>query len=193
MTLKPSGKLPKSSTKTTRQRGGVEVTSGRSVARHAPPIPSPPDLQQVSVRGLYTDQVSVVAKTVASLHLLPGRLEADDADASRPVLVPFAEMRLGGGLMADLKADEPLDEDFEPGTVFTANLSMENFAFILLDLTSDLARMCSEVAALGKGDLAVDPARMAHVRYFVAHLERQARSCRLRLDNAFGAPALAES
>lgn len=158
-------------------------------------IPSPPDLSPVSVHGRYADNVSVIPKTLASLHLVPGRLDADGDEKPR-VLIPFAEMRLGG--MNIHQAPEFLPsgdderasgdgEDADPPTLFAANLPLENLAYVLLDLTSDLKRICGEVCAMS-GELAVDPARMAHVRYFVAHLERQARQCRLRIDNKYGPP-----
>jgi hypothetical protein len=149
-----------------------------------PVIPSPPELKPVMVHGLYVDSVSVIPKTAASLHLLPAWLDDDDAEEKPKVLVPFAEMRLGGG---SIQASVTDGEDIDPPTLFTASIPLENLAYILLDLTSDMKRICNEICSMS-GDLAVDPARMAHVRYFAAHLERQARLCRFRIDSRYGAP-----
>lgn len=150
-------------------------------------IPRPPELQAVSIHGLYVDSVNVIPKTAASLHLMPGRLDSAEEDVRRKVLVPFVELRLGGGKLKDIENDGDIAEEDVP-TLFTANVPLENLAFMLLDLTSDLKRICQEVCSLGNGELTVDSARMAAVRYFVAHLERQARSCRVRLDDHYGEP-----
>jgi len=149
-----------------------------------PVIPSPPDLKPAMVHGVYVDSVSVIPKTLASLHLVPARLDDDAAEEKPKVLVPFAELRLGGGSIKEVAKD---GEEGDLPTLFAANIPLENLAYILLDLTSDLKRICNEICSMS-GDLAVDPARIAHVRYFAAHLERQARQCRFRIDSRYGVP-----
>lgn len=156
--------------------------------RRPPPIPQPPEPRAVAVHGSYAENAVAIPRTIASLHLLPAVLEPDADGEHDKILMPFAEVRLGGG---SLRAG--VDTDEEPPTLFTANMPIENLAYILLDLTADLKRMCREVCEMGQGPLAVDAVRMAHVRYFVAHLERQARLCRLRLDAFYGAPDIPDS
>lgn len=160
------------------------TTPTPAAARVASPIPSPPELKAIGVAGGFPETVAVVARTTAALHLVTGTIDEDDENR-RKVLLPFAEVRLGGGDFSTMR--EMNDEDDLP-TLFSATMSLENLAFMLLDLTNDLRRVCTETIAIGGGELAVDQTRMAHVRYFVAHLERQARSCRLRLDQAYGEP-----
>ncbi|MEG3159422.1 hypothetical protein U1763_02795 [Sphingomonas sp. LB2R24] len=151
----------------------------------------PTGIQPVSVSGVFIDSVSTIAKTSATLHLLPGLLgEPEQKDATK-ALIPFAEIRLGGRPVGDAGSDETVPPDDVP-TMFTANVPLENLAFLLLDLTNELKRACTEVCGLGRDGLDVDHARMAVVRYFVAHLEREARQCRSRLDKAFGEPSSAE-
>ncbi|MEG3166573.1 hypothetical protein U1737_00005 [Sphingomonas sp. LB3N6] len=139
----------------------------------------------MTVSGTFTEKLSVVSRTSASLHLLTARVDVGEDQPPERVLLPFAEFRLGGAAMADAK---DLSEEDDPPTLLAGYLTLENLAFMVLDLTRDLKRVCSEVTALGSGDLSVDPQRMAHVRYFAAHIERNARACRLGLDKAFGAP-----
>jgi len=152
-------------------------------------IPPPPALAPVSVNGTFVDGTKLVTRTAASLHLTTGRLSTGDDAETRKVLVAFAEMRLGGSPVGrEQPDDEADDEDTE--TLYATSMPLENFAFVLLDLARDLNRMCGEVTALHAANLTVDPARMAAVRYFVAHLERQARTCRVKLDEAYGVPDL---
>lgn len=161
----------------------------QSVSKPRPRIPSPPDLAPVQLSGTYIESVSVVARTLAQLHLSPGRIEEEQASELTKVLLPFAEVRLGGGAIGELATDDnsEIETDTLP-TLFTTSLPLENLAFVLLDLTSDLKRMCHEICEMGDGALGVDRARMAHVRYFLAHLERQARLARIRLDDRYGIP-----
>lgn len=154
------------------------------------PIAEPPEIDTVSIGATFTDGLKVIARTNAALHLIPGRIESEDDTPGKKVLVPFAEMRIGGARVADI--DETFDpEDSE--TLHTSTVSLENMAYMVLDLATDLRRLCAEAVQLSQGELAVDPVRMAHVRYFVAHLERQARICRLSLDKCYGAPEDAEA
>ena len=157
------------------------------IRRAASAIPGPPEIEPVAMSGRFVDTVSIVPRTNASLHMMPGRFGKPGDEQRRKVLVPFAEMRLGGMPIKKLVEAEDQDES-DPPTIFSASLPLENLAYVLLDLTNDLKRMCQEVCAIGDGELAVDPARMAHIRYFVAHLERQARLCRMGLDQKYGAP-----
>ena len=149
----------------------------------------PPDLKPVVIGGLFPDTVNVIPKTLVSLHLMTGRLEEEgEAEGRQKVLVPFAELRLGGGSIAEMLNDGLIADNADPPTLFATTLSIENTAFVLLDLMSDLRRICVEVTSLAQGELVVEPGRMAHVRYFVAHLERQARLCRRSLDQVYGEP-----
>jgi hypothetical protein len=180
VTTKPRKSAPRST-------GATRTTPARLAS---PSIPAPPAVKPATMVSAFTKSINIVPRTAATLHLMPGRLEDGSKEEQTKVLVPFAEVRLGGGVIADLPA-ELTDEDEMP-TLFSANMPLENLAFVLLDLTSDLKRLCTEAAAISGGELSVDPARMAHVRYFVAHLERQARQCRLRLDQAYGEPTTKE-
>ena len=149
------------------------------------PIPEPPELEAVSINATFPDGLKVIARTNAALHLITGRLESEDETPGKKVLVPFAEMRIGGARVDDI--DESFDPD-QSETLHTSTVSLENMAYMVLDLATDLRRLCAETTQLSQGDLAIDPVRMAHVRYFVAHLERQARICRLSLDKCYGPP-----
>jgi hypothetical protein len=146
-------------------------------------------VKAVQVSGAFIDSVKIIPKTIATFVLSLGRLGDSDDEDSQKVLVPFAEVRLGGGPISEM-VDGARSEDEDPPTLFLESLPLENLAYVLLDLTGDLKRICYEICSLGQSELAVDPARMAHVRYFMAHLERQARLCRIRLDQTFGAPEL---
>ena len=148
-------------------------------------IPQPPELREATITGSFTDGLQVISRTSAGLHILPGRVDGEDGEKSRKYLLPFAEVRLGGGKMAEM---DPDDEGRDPPTILTATLSLENMAFMVYDLMRDLRGLCSETSSIVGGKLAVDPTRMAHVRYFVAHIEKQARACRVELDKAFGEP-----
>lgn len=163
----------------------TELRSTPPLKRRLPPIPTPPEVRSVAISGSYPDSLSAIIRTNASLHLVTGRLEGETDQPPERVLLPFAEFRLGGGTMEEVK---DLTEDDDPPTLLSKSVSLENMAFMVLDLAQDLKRMCAEVSSIGRGSLSVDPQRMAHVRYFVAHLERQARSCKIGLDKAFGAP-----
>lgn len=190
MALKATGTKVIVGRKPPKQRGVVVKQAGAIVSS----IPKPPEVLPVGVGGMFIDTVSVIPKTSASLHLLPGKLdvgtksEGEGKSDRVKVLIPFAEVRLGGNPIGE--DDHNLEEhgNIDPPTVFEANLPLENLAFVLVDLANDLKRMCGEVADIGDGSLKVDPARMAVVRYFVAHLERQARQCRIKLDATYGTP-----
>lgn len=158
------------------------------VAIHPPPrapIAEPPEIGTVSIGATFPDGLKVIARTAAALHLTTGQLDSEDGTPGKKVLVPFAEMRIGGARVADI--DDTFDPE-ESETLHTSTVSLENMAYMVLDLATDLRRLCAEAVQLSQGELAVDPVRMAHVRYFVAHLERQARMCRLSLDKCYGAP-----
>lgn len=159
-------------------------SSGVMQAKSVPPkIPNPPELLPAHVHGTYFETVKVIPRTLASLHLMPGQLGDDSDETNRTALLPLAEVRLGS---APLSGDS--ENDDESATLITANLPLENLAYVLLDLTSDLKRICSDICDMGEGRVVVDPARMAHVRFYLAHLERQARLARVRLDRRYGAP-----
>lgn len=183
----------------TRAASAKAKLAGSSTARAAkafinpPPraaISEPPELGSVSISATFPGDLKVIARTNAALHLVTGRLESEADTPDKKVLVPFAEMRIGGARVADI--DETFDpEDAE--TLHSSTVSLENMAYMVLDLATDLRRLCVEATQLSQGDLAVDPLRMAHVRYFVAHLERQARMCRISLDKCYGAPEEAQT
>lgn len=151
------------------------------------PIPFPTELKPVSVAGIFIDSVMTVMKTSATLHLVPGLLGDPDDDDAKKALIPFSEIRLGGRPVGEIES-ENVGPSEEIPTLFTASLPLENLAFVLLDLTNELKRACTEVCGLSRDGLDVDHGRMAVVRYFVAHLEKEARQCRTRLDAAFGEP-----
>lgn len=161
--------------------------STTSKLRTPTPIPFPVGLKPVSVAGVFVDSVKTVMKTSATLHLVPGLLGESDDDDAKKALIPFGEIRLGGRPVGQIESEDVESSEDIP-TLFAASLPLENLAFVLLDLTNELKRACTEVCGLGRGGLDVDHGRMAVVRYFVAHLEKEARQCRTRLDAAFGEP-----
>lgn len=176
------------STKATAKPSAAAKSRSLKVAINPParaPIPEPPELSSVSISATFPDGLKVIARTNAALHLITGRFESEDDVPGKKVLVPFAEMRIGGARVADI--DETFDPE-ESEALHSSTVSLENMAYMVLDLATDLRRLCTEATQLSQGDLAIDPVRMAHVRYFVAHLERQARMCRLSLDKCYGAP-----
>ncbi len=156
-----------------------------TVRRQLPSIPEPPELRSLVISGSLSDALSVVTRTMASLHLVIGKTDDEDVEALEKFLVPLAQFRLGGGGIADV---QNVDDAAESPMLLSATVSLENMAFMVVDLMTDLHRICVEVSSLAGGELAVDPVRMAHVRYYVAHLERQARMCRVRLDRVYGEP-----
>jgi hypothetical protein len=129
---------------------------------------------------------TVISRTTANLHLVPARV--GEGDETQKVLLPFSELRLGSEAIVHDVDREGATADSDISMLLSATVPLENLAFILVDLAHDLRRMCNEVVAIGQGDLAVDPERMQVVRFFVAHLERQARNCRIQLDRTYPPP-----
>ena len=68
----------------------------------------------------------------------------------------------------------------------TATVPLENLALLLLDMMSDFRTLCQEIAELSRGELTVEPARLGHERYFIAHAQHQATQCLRILEDLAG-------
>lgn len=173
----------------TKRQARRKATASKSLAaKPVPrPIPGPPVVRAVALQGAYADTIAVVPQTAASLVIVPGRHPEEEDGERKKVLVPFAELSLKGGAIEAISQLEG-DEDQKLPELLRQNVPVENLAFILMDLMKDLRRICIELSEIDSRKLEVDRARMGMVRFYVAHLERHARQCRLRLDNTYGAP-----
>lgn len=164
--------------------GGAKAKSPASPVKRRS-IPLPPEVADVTINDNFSSQVTVIPRTTANLILGSGTTESPAGD--RSVLLPYVEVRFLGDEIAKL-SERPETPEAELRPLFTATLPLENAGFILLDMMADLKRICAAIGTMGTSGLSVEPTRMAHMRYFVAHLERQAVFCRRRLDDAYGIP-----
>lgn len=151
------------------------ASSASSVKRAR--IKLPPDVPPVSISPSFSEIVTVIPQSASALVLGTGTLQ----DERKTVLLPYVDLRLAGVRLGSGEVDPEALK-----TIFTATVPLENLAFLLVDMMSDFRTLCQEIAELSRGELTVEPARLGHARYFIAHAQRQATQCLKILEDLTG-------
>ena len=128
----------------------------------------PVDLPVVEVVGDFFDRVEFVSSTAMSGLLAFAKV------GDQTVLVPHVETRIEGGRPGE-------DSDAEPRAFFSAVLTLENAAFLGVNLVSDLRSACEELATLAGSTTQLERRRLEQTRYLMAHTVREALAATSRL------------
>ena len=126
-------------------------------------LSEPEKVPNVRVVGDFSDQVRFVTSTGISIILNFAKVE--DSDVT--VLLPFADVKIEGGRPND--SDELVDE-----ILFSNVLPLENVAFLVVNLVSDLRSACEDLASLAGSGTPIERMRLEQTRYFLAHTVREA-------------------
>lgn len=129
-----------------------------------------PDLTPLVMGGRFVDDVTAVARTDSELFLGTGRLATD----WEPLLVPFVDMTFLGVQHKDID-----DAEDEPALtpVFQKTLTLENALWLAFDVIRDIRAECVTLGKLAGGEVGIDPARLAHARFFAEKAREQAEMC----------------
>lgn len=125
----------------------------------------PGDLQSVRVLGDFTDGVKIVRSTSATMLLGFGILDG----TNERVMLPF--------LQTKIETTSPTEDGVNGAQAqFSETLTLENAAYLLVSLASDIRNACSEIVGLASGDLKPERMRLQQARYLLAHAAREAIS-----------------
>ena len=172
-----------------KSRGESSVGPDRATtSRKEQSVPKPPELEAVALGEVFSHMVTIIRSSRSTLVMGTGRV--GDDELKQKVLLPFVDIRFRGHSLEGAASDE--DDEGEIGELFTATLPIENMAYLALKLTRDIRRISSDMIEIGQGGIPLEATRIAYVRYYLAHIERQARLCRKQIDRRFGEPEAKE-
>ena len=123
---------------------------------------APLDVPSVRVMGDFTDRIKIVQGTTSSLVL--GFARVDDTDEQ--VMLPFIEMKVD--------ATHPSQAEEDVAQVrFAETMTLENAAYLLVSLASDMRVACAEIAGLASSAVKPERSRLHQTRYLLAHAARE--------------------
>ncbi|QOZ23799.1 hypothetical protein [Bradyrhizobium sp. CCBAU 51753] len=115
------------------------------------------------------DHMTYVSSSYTSLLMCMGQT-VKDAEA---VLVPFVE----------IKFDGPRNEEGEAsGALFSAAMPLENIAFVLEDVSSDLIAVLTHLTAVSSGRAKLEPRRIAATKQYLSDTKQNLEKCLAELD-----------
>ena len=126
-------------------------------------LTGPDEIPNVRVVGDFSDQVRFVTSTGISIILNFAKVE--DTDAT--VLLPFADVKIKGGRSDE--SDELVEE-----ALFSHVLPLENAAFLVVNLVSDLRSACEDLASLAGSGTPIERMRLEQTRFYLGHTVREA-------------------
>lgn len=130
----------------------------------------PIDIPTVEVVGDFFNNVRFVSSTAMSSMLGFAKLE----DGGHSVLIPFVETRIAGGSPSD-------DADNDGPPLFSGVLTLENAAFLTVNLASDMRSACEELSTLSGSTTQIERSRLMQCRYLLAHTVREALAATSKL------------
>lgn len=101
-----------------------------------------------------------------TLLTTPGRYAEDHA----ATIVPFVHVKIEG-----IAADKA-DESDEGRPIFRHSLPLENAAYLVANLSTDLKLACAHIARMSDADQ-VEPKRLAMVRHLTSHTVHEMLNC----------------
>ncbi|VIO69555.1 hypothetical protein CI1B_27610 [Bradyrhizobium ivorense] len=110
------------------------------------------------------DRVTYVSATFSSLIMSMGKVAGD----GREVLVPLVEVKFEGPAAHDESASK---------TFFSEMMPLENIAFILEDISSDLTTVCRHLSEVSAGPVKPDIKRLSETRRFLAEAKGNLEKC----------------
>ncbi|WIW50099.1 hypothetical protein ML401_36940 (plasmid) [Bradyrhizobium sp. 62B] len=110
------------------------------------------------------DRLTYVSTTFSSLIMSMGRAARDD----REILVPLVEVKFEAPSGQDETASK---------TFFSELLPLENLAFVLEDVSSDLATVCHQLSTVSEGPVKPDFRRLAETRKFLQDAKSNLDKC----------------
>jgi hypothetical protein len=112
-----------------------------------------------------------VSSTYTSLLMLVGRV--GDDNESNEVVVPFVEMRFDG----------PESEGSAVSTqLFSQVLPLDNAAYLVEDITSDLALVCRQFRSISSGETGPEMQRLQATMHFLSDAKRNLEKCLAELE-----------
>jgi hypothetical protein len=124
----------------------------------------------ITLLGQSVGNATLVSVTYTSLLMCMGRLGEED-EASE-VLVPFVEMKFDG----------PETEGGSAPALFSEILTLDNAAYILGDISSDLVTVCRQFHSVSSGKTAPEMRRLDATRRFFSEAKLNLEKCISELD-----------
>ena len=125
------------------------------------------ELPQVGVFGDFPDQVLTVTRTMMSILISVGKLEA----TGEYVLLPYVESKFDGSAWTD---DEESGDDDGKAALFSEVLTFENAAFWVSNLVWDMRAAAEQLRAASGGETRVEIDRLRVARFYMALAAQQA-------------------
>ena len=125
------------------------------------------DLPSLSLPGGFLETVDFVDEASFSLLASVGELD----ETHRKVLVPFVSARIIGSKHDEAKA--PL---------FSAQLTLEDSAYLLSDMGAELVLLLKDLSALNRGDVKIERKRLELVKSFINDAAVAVSECKSLLD-----------
>jgi hypothetical protein len=123
----------------------------------------PNEVPVVEVVGDFFERIRFVSST--AMAGLLGFAKLKDSETS--ILIPYVETRIEGG--------SPRDEsETEFDAIFSGVMTLENAAFLVVNLASDMRSVCEELASLSGSTTQMERRRLEQARYLLAHTAREA-------------------
>lgn len=119
------------------------------------------EIPSITVRGHFVDEISAVQGTTMSLTVGLGEV------AGKKVLVPLVNLKLIGAASEDA-ADE---------LVFDSTLTVENLAFLTMDLADELSAVLDQLDTLSQGGTRPEPVRLDAARRFFEGAKTRVDDC----------------
>ncbi|GGI25659.1 MULTISPECIES: hypothetical protein [Bradyrhizobium] len=123
------------------------------------------------------DRLTFVSTTFSSLIMSMGRVGRDN----REVLVPLVEVRFEGPSGQDESALKSFFSELVP---------LENLAFVLEDISGDLATVCHQLSAVSEGPVKPDLRRLAETSRFLQDAKSNLDKCLADLERIGQPPNL---
>ena len=129
-----------------------------------------PELSSLIMGGRFVDDLTAVARSNTEMFLGTGRFEHDRSQ----VLVPFVEMTMLGVRQGDI-GEAGAEPTLAP--VFQRTMTLENALWLAFVIMRDIRQECATLNKIAKGEIPLDPSRMAHARFFAEMAREQADLC----------------
>jgi len=118
----------------------------------------------------FVDRMTFVSRTFSALVMCVGKVLGDDGE----VLVPLVDVKFEGPTGIDQSASKIL---------FSEMMPLDNMAYILEDVSSDLIIICAHLKAASSGRLKPDPKKLGETKRFLADAKGNLERCLADLEN----------
>ncbi len=132
------------------------------------------EIPEIFVSGDFIDNVSYIRSTSMSANFGLGYLKDKSQETQKAVFIPYVSLNiLSSGLN---------ESDDTPSSAFRAIMPVENAAYLIWDLSFEMAEVLLQVKDAGTGNIKIEPGRINAVKQLLRDALQKIEQCSQTLE-----------